>query len=167
MLRYLSPILQLFLFLLTLLFTFVCYQEWVNSEPLIGGAWCGTVSSTAYVPEGLSEEYELGKSIFRNNCAACHAGDMKTNLAGPALGGTLERWEAHGGQEALHAWIRNSQQMIQEGENLRAQQLWEEWGPTIMNTFINLTDEELAAVMLYVEAIYSDGGAYISSNSLE
>ncbi|MEL6658743.1 MAG: cytochrome c [Bacteroidota bacterium] len=167
MLRYLSPILQLFLFLLTFLFTFVCYQEWVRYEPLIAGGWCGTVSPIEYVPEGLSEEYKLGETIFRNNCAACHASDMKTNLTGPALGGSLERWEAYGGEEALYAWIQNSQQMIQEGQNLRAQQLWEEWGPTIMNSFINLTDEEIAAVMLYVEAIYSDGGAYISSNSVE
>ena len=92
---------------------------------------------------------------------------MKTQLTGPALGGMQERWETHGGQEALSAWIRNSQKMIQDGENLRAQQLWEEWGPTVMNSFVNLTDEELAAVMLYVEEIYVNGPSYLSSNTVE
>ncbi len=155
MLRFLSPILHVFLVLLTFVFLFLCYQEWGNSSHQDYTFACGTVGPEERIPDGLSNQYELGKTIFRNNCAACHAGDMKTNLTGPALGGMLERWEAHGGQAALYAWIRNSQQMIQEGQNSRAQQLWEEWGPTIMNPFINLSDEELDALVLYIEDRYT------------
>ncbi|MEL7251330.1 MAG: cytochrome c [Bacteroidota bacterium] len=167
MLRYLSPILQLFLFLLTLMLLFLCYQEWGNSAPPDSREPFGLVMLRDSASIAAYEQLELGKKLFRNNCAACHAGDMKTNLTGPALRGSLDRWEAHGGQEALYSWIRNSQQMIQEGENLRAQQLWEEWGPTIMNTFINLTDEELAAILRYVENTYVNGSGYISSNTVE
>ena len=35
---------------------------------------------------------EAGKSLFKANCAQCHAKNMKSNLTGPALGGVEERW---------------------------------------------------------------------------
>ncbi len=101
-----------------------------------------------------AQDLENGKTIFRNNCAACHAGDMKTNLTGPALGGSQERWADYGGEEALYAWIRNSQAMIAGGENERAKQLWSEWGPTVMNSFLNLTDDEIANTLAYIDAVY-------------
>lgn len=98
-----------------------------------------------------------GKSLFRANCAACHSGDMKTNLTGPALGGSQERWADYGGEEALYSWIRNSQAMIAEGENERAQQLWAEWGPVAMNNFLQLTDEEISNILDYVDYVYVNG----------
>lgn len=79
---------------------------------------------------------------------------MKTHLTGPALGGMTERWQNHGGKTALYSWIRDSQAMIAIGENDRAQQLWEEWSPTIMNSFHNLSDEDMEAVISYIETSY-------------
>ncbi|MCB0636023.1 MAG: c-type cytochrome, partial [Lewinella sp.] len=78
---------------------------------------------------------DAGKSLFQANCAACHARDMKSNLTGPALGGVQARWADYGGDEALYSWIRNSQAMITAGDNERAQQVWAEWGPVVMNNF--------------------------------
>ena len=136
------------------LFFLLCFHEWQDQNSA-GNFYCGTVSPTEkWASDPKYQHLDLGKSIFRNNCAACHAGDMKTNLTGPALGGMRERWRDHGGDTTLYAWIRNSQEMIHAGENQRAQKLWEEWGPTIMNTFENLTDEEIDAVIGYIEVIY-------------
>ncbi|MEL6661267.1 MAG: c-type cytochrome, partial [Bacteroidota bacterium] len=104
-----------------------------------------------------AQDLDNGKTIFRNNCAACHAGDMKTNLTGPALGGSQERWADYGGDEALYSWIRNSQAMIASGDNERASQLWNEWGPTVMNSFLNLTDDEIANTLAYIDDIYVNG----------
>ena len=98
---------------------------------------------------------DAGKTLFRANCNACHAADMKSNLTGPALGGSTERWADYGGDEALYSWIRNSQAMINEGENERAQQLWSEWGPTVMTNFLQLTDEDIANIMAFVEGTYN------------
>ena len=102
----------------------------------------------------FGQDLEAGKTIFRNNCAACHAGDMKTNLTGPALGGAPERWADYGGDEALYSWIRNSQAMIAAGDNERATQLWAEWGPTVMNSFLNLSDEDIANTLAYIQGVY-------------
>lgn len=102
----------------------------------------------------FGQDLEAGKTIFRNNCAACHAGDMKTNLTGPALGGAPERWEDYGGEEALYSWIRNSQAMIAAGDNERANQLWSEWGPTVMNSFLNLSDEDIVNTLAYIQGVY-------------
>jgi hypothetical protein len=65
-----------------------------------------------------------------------------------------KRWENHGGKEALYTWIRNSQKMIDDGKNQRVKELWQEWGPTIMNSFENLTDEEIGAIIAYTEVVY-------------
>lgn len=102
-----------------------------------------------------AQDLEAGKTIFRNNCATCHAGDMKTNLTGPALGGSQERWADYGGDEALYSWIRNSQAMVASGDNERANQLWNEWGPVVMNSFLNLTDEEIANTLAYINDVYT------------
>lgn len=155
MLRYFSTLATLCWLLLSGLFLLLCFHEWQGqkSPSVIYG--CGTVSlSKKWANDPKYQNLELGKTIFRNNCAACHAGDMKTNLTGPALGGMQERWENHGDKDALYAWIRNSQKMIDDGENQRAKELWQEWGPTIMNSFENLTDEEIDATIEYIEMAY-------------
>ena len=52
-----------------------------------------------------------GKTLFANNCAACHAKDMKTRATGPALAGFNDRW-ADFPEADLNAWIRNSQALV-------------------------------------------------------
>ena len=157
MLRYFSTLAILCWLLLTGLFFLLCFHEWQDQNSA-GNFFCGTVSPTEkWASDPKYQHLDLGKSIFRNNCAACHAADMKTHLTGPALGGMRERWRDHGGDTTLYAWIRNSQEMIHAGGNQRAQKLWEEWGPTIMNSFKNLTDEEIDAVIGYIEMIYEGG----------
>lgn len=165
MLHYFSTLATLCWLLLTGLFFLLCFHEWQGQKTSSIIYGCGTVSPIEeWANDPKYKELELGKTLFRNNCAACHAGDMKTNLTGPALGGMQERWESHGGKDALYAWIRNSQKMIDDGNNQRAKELWQEWGPTIMNSFENLTDEEIDAIIVYTERTYE--GIYSSYVSL-
>jgi len=77
---------------------------------------------------------------------------MVSKLTGPALGGVQERWE---NEEDLYAWIRNSQKMIFEVGHPRALELWEEWKPTQMNAFENLTDDEIASTLVYIDYVYT------------
>lgn len=93
-----------------------------------------------------------GETLYRNQCATCHSRDMKTDLTGPALGGVQERWAEYP-EEDLYAWIRNSQALIAEGHP-RANELWDEWKPTLMNNFTNLTDQEIANILAYIEGVY-------------
>ncbi len=95
-----------------------------------------------------------GKTLFANNCAQCHARDMKTKATGPALAGFLDRWAAYP-QEDLYAWIRNSQALISQGHP-RANELWKEWGPVVMTGFPNLTDAQIQSIEAYINGV-ADG----------
>lgn len=95
-----------------------------------------------------------GKTLFLNNCASCHAKDMKTKMTGPALGGVEERWT---NKADLYKWIRNSQQMIASG-NPKAVELWNTWKPTVMNAFPNLKDDEIENILAYIKQQAEGGG---------
>lgn len=93
---------------------------------------------------------DLGKSLFKANCAQCHNRNMKDKLTGPALGGTRDRWES---EEVLYSWIRNSQAVIASG-NSYANQIYNDFNKSVMNPFPNLKDEEIAAILAYVDCMY-------------
>jgi len=95
---------------------------------------------------------DAGKELFKNYCAACHNRDMRTAATGPALAGTQEAW---GDDAALYSWIRNSQEMIKKGHP-RAVQLWNQYKPTVMTAFPNLTDDEIGSMLAYINGV-ADG----------
>jgi len=99
--------------------------------------------------------YDAGKTVFKNYCATCHVKNMKSNGTGPALTGAIERW-AEFPEEDLYRWIRNSQELIKEGHP-RATELWNEWKPTVMTSFPNLTDEDIASVLFYINDVDING----------
>jgi cytochrome c2 len=90
-----------------------------------------------------------GKTLFKNYCAACHVKNMTTDATGPALAGYAERWADYP-QEDLYNWIKNSQAMIADGHP-RAVELWNEWKPTVMTAWPNLTDENIESILMYVD----------------
>jgi mono/diheme cytochrome c family protein len=96
---------------------------------------------------------DAGKTTFRNYCASCHAKDMKTASTGPALGGTEERWASYP-REDLYGWIRNSQAMIKAGQP-RAVELWEQYKPTVMTPWPNLTDDDIESLLIYINQEYT------------
>ena len=86
-----------------------------------------------------------GTTLFKNNCASCHNKNMKDDLTGPALGGVEERWAEYP-QEDLYSWIRNSQKLIGTGHP-KAVQLYNDWNKSVMNSFTQFTDEQIANVL--------------------
>lgn len=159
--------LVLFYLLLVLLwFGYSLQNRITGQEQRIDLSRCGTVDyHTSYK---LSHHYLLSDSInqargyptmhtfaegeilFKTNCANCHARNMVSYLTGPALAGVQERWADYP-EEDLHAWIRNSQQLIAEGHP-RAVELWGTYQNTVMNSFPNLTDEEIQYILDYISA---------------
>src|SRR5690606_33886076 len=83
----------------------------------------------------------------------CHNRDMKTVLTGPPLGPAEANWSQYPREDLIN-WIRNSQAMIAEGHP-RAVTLWEEFKPTVMNSFPNLTDQEIESILAYVNQQYT------------
>ncbi|MEZ4995244.1 MAG: c-type cytochrome [Saprospiraceae bacterium] len=106
---------------------------------------------------------DAGKALFQQNCGACHNRNMKDNLTGPALGGVQERWADYP-EEDLHAWIRNSQAMIDDGHP-KATELWNQWKPTQMTAFPSLTDEDINNVLAYINYVYTGADKKVAGDS--
>lgn len=106
-------------------------------------------------PNAQAQEFDTdaGKTLFKNKCASCHNKNMRDDLTGPALGGYEERWADYP-QEDLYKWIRNSQQMINVEAHPKAVELWNEWKPTVMTAFPELTDGDIDNIMAYVRGVY-------------
>lgn len=95
------------------------------------------------------DRYNNGITLFKSNCATCHNRNMKDHLTGPALGGVKARWSDYP-EEDLYRWIRNAPAMVDEGHPY-GKKLWEDWNKVVMPPFHNLTDEEIADLLYYVE----------------
>lgn len=136
-----------FLLLIVLILLF-----WWNYSKIFRSAQTGQNVVQHQMPL-FSPEAQKGKELFKNNCASCHNRDMRSDLTGPALGGVQERWAAYPKSD-LYQWIRNSQILVQAGHP-RAQELWKKWKPVIMSSANSLKDEEIEAILAYVEEQYA------------
>ncbi|RED96226.1 quinol:cytochrome c oxidoreductase pentaheme cytochrome subunit [Marinoscillum furvescens DSM 4134] len=84
-----------------------------------------------------------GESLFKANCTQCHA--INEKVIGPALKDVHERRS----KEWLISWIRNSQKLIQSGDET-AVALWEEYNKTAMPAY-PFSDEEITSLLSYVK----------------
>lgn len=144
---------QRFLVLLLLAFSITVSAQdaaTATDAPATDAAPAAEAADAAPAAGGL--DLDAGKNLFINNCAQCHARDMRTNATGPALGGTQERWAPYP-EEELYAWIRNSQAMIASGHP-RAVELWNQWKPIVMNNFQQLSDQDIANMLGYIDGVY-------------
>jgi len=96
----------------------------------------------------LTDQEIKGKKLFQVNCASCHNRNMVDDLTGPALRDVTERWS--GRETLLYDWIRNSQKVISTGDPY-AVELYKKWNKNPMNAFPNLTDENIADLLSYIE----------------
>jgi len=155
-----STISLLVLMLLSIL-GYATYLQITQEQPSNKEGFCGVVdagfSCGNLIKQMRAAEKETstitiaeGKSLFKANCASCHAKDMKSKLTGPALGGVEERWSKYPRKD-LYNFIRNSQSMIKKEKHPKAIELWNEFQPTIMNDFPNLTDDQIESLLLYIE----------------
>jgi mono/diheme cytochrome c family protein len=85
-----------------------------------------------------------GEELFKANCANCHKPDK--DYTGPALQGWSTRIPD---AEWIYKWVHNPSQMI--ASDAYAKALFEKWKPTVMTSFSNLKNEEIDAIMKYVD----------------
>ncbi|GAB3014695.1 c-type cytochrome [Niabella terrae] len=88
-----------------------------------------------------------GKSLFVSKCQSCHAPDMLSDMTGPALYTGVQEWSD---KDKLHEWIRNNAKLIASGYPLAVEVSKKK--PTTMSTFPDLTDEQIDAILQYVDA---------------
>jgi cytochrome c553 len=92
-----------------------------------------------------------GKALFQSDCASCH--NPIKQVTGPALKGVTSRVPD---QKLLHAWIRNNTAVLASG-NKYFNDLYNQFSKTPMNTFPNLTDAEIDAILKYIETYPEPG----------
>lgn len=86
-----------------------------------------------------------GEKLFKSFCAACHSpGTAK--LVGPGLAGINEKYD----KEWLHAWIKNSTELINAGDP-DAVKIFNEYNKLVMPPQ-PVNDEEIDAILAYIDA---------------
>jgi mono/diheme cytochrome c family protein len=91
-----------------------------------------------------------GKSLFMQNCAACHA--IMKDMTGPALSGLQERgpWND---RKKLYGWIHNPPAFMVT--NHYAQVLKEKFG-VMMTAFPALSEKDIDAIVDYINSSQKD-----------
>lgn len=90
---------------------------------------------------------EVGETIFRTNCAACH--NPKADMVGPKMVGVISRWD--GDTVQLKAFIKNPAKLINEKEP-HAVTSYKRFAPTMMTAF-PLSDQDFTALFAYFRSI--------------
>ncbi|ADV49354.1 quinol:cytochrome c oxidoreductase pentaheme cytochrome subunit [Cellulophaga algicola DSM 14237] len=91
-----------------------------------------------------------GKSLFNQNCAACHA--LNKKMTGPALANVEERLSEEGlGKDWIYAWIKNSSGVIASGDAY-ANKLYNEYNKAAMTAFPTLSNADIDNILAYTAA---------------
>ncbi len=83
-----------------------------------------------------------GQALFKANCASCHKIDK--DFTGPALKGWKDRVPGDGW---IYKWIHNPA----DQNDAYAKLIKDKWKPIIMTSFTQLKNEEIDAIMSYVD----------------
>ena len=110
------------------------------------------VLSTGY----SAQDYEAGKQLFRNNCAACH--NMEKKVVGPALKNVVKNQ----GEEWTTAWIKNNQALRDAGDK-HANDIFKEYNGMAMAAYEYLGDGPINNIVTYL-AEYNDKKAEAEAN---
>ena len=93
--------------------------------------------------EDMEEFVQQGKQLFEQECQQCHA--IGSEVLGPDLQSVTERLE----EDWLIRFIRNSQELIQEGDDY-AVEIFEEYNQMVMPA-VDLSDDEIRSILAYIE----------------
>ena len=104
-----------------------------------------SVGASVYGQDG---DPKNGEKLFKANCTACHALDKQ--VVGPALGGVVEKVKTEQGLDTdwLHKWIKDNKALRESGDKY-ANEIYEQFNKTEMQTFPNLTDADIDDILAY------------------
>lgn len=111
--------------------------------------------TTLYIVSGYAQDaasaadpavVEKGKTLFTNNCAACHSVTAE-KLIGPGLQGVSKRRP----EAWLIKWVKNSPAVIASGDAY-ANEIFNKYGKVAMTAFTNFSDDDVKSIIAYVDA---------------
>ncbi len=100
---------------------------------------------------GSSGDPVKGKTLFNQNCAACHS--LTRKMTGPPLANVESRLSEDEGldREWLNAWIKNSAGMIKSGDAY-GNKIYTEYAQAPMTAFPTLSDTDIDDILAYTAA---------------
>ena len=123
-------------------YAYLDYGKSISVEPQF---YCGLIdiknNPTAYT----LEQFE-GESLFKNNCATCHAATEEV-VIGPGLKGITQRRPI----DWIVKWVQNPQKVIKSGDKY-AVDLYNKFNKTQMTAFPNLKEEDIKAILSYMNS---------------
>jgi mono/diheme cytochrome c family protein len=128
-----NSISRIFIFSLALMLAFSFTSIAQTAAPVV---------ADAAAPASSGADAAKGKELFNSQCAACHKLDAK--MTGPALRNIIGKHD----KEWLYKWIRNSQDLIKSGDPA-AVKLWEEYKPSVMTAFPQLSNADIDNIIAY------------------
>ena len=113
---------------------------------------CGVSDSPYYANSSYDRNIlDEGKSLFQRNCAQCHAKDMETDATGPALKGSIKRWDYD--TLALVQYLINPSAFFINNPQHRIIELNANFGGQKKNNHKHLNHEQIKAILAYIEVI--------------
>lgn len=103
-----------------------------------------------------AQDYDKGKQLFKNNCAACH--NMEKRVVGPALKNVVKNQ----GEDWTKSWIKNNNKLRASGDK-HANQIFKEYNGMAMPAYEHLGDDALNDITTYL-AQYNDKKAEAKAN---
>jgi len=103
------------------------------------------------VADASGGDATAGKSLFNQNCAACHS--LNRKMTGPALANVESRLAEDEGldKEWLYKWIKNSPSMIKSGDAY-ANKIYAEYNQAAMTAFPTLSNGDIDNILAYTAA---------------
>lgn len=109
------------------------------------------VPSLAVISPEETQAIAAGESLFRGNCAQCHA--LNDVVVGPALGGVHQRRP----EQWLISWVKNSSKLVASGDEY-AVKIFNQYQKQQMPSFA-LSEEEIRQILAYLKAESYDSRA--------
>ena len=128
-----NSISRIFIFSLALMLAFSLTSIAQTAAPVV---------ADAAAPASSGADAVKGKELFNSQCAACHKLDAK--MTGPALRNIIGKYD----KEWLYKWIHNSQDLIKSGDP-KAVKIWEEYKPSVMTSFPQLSTADIDNIIAY------------------
>ena len=104
--------------------------DWTNPDPLPN--------------DTLQRNIKIGEQLFKANCTNCHK--VNDDYSAPAMYGIPKRRS----RQWIYDFIHNPAGMIYSEKHARAS--FDEWKPTIMTAYLNLTNKDIDAILAYTES---------------
>ena len=94
----------------------------------------------------FAQDAAEGETLFKNNCAACHASTDEI-LVGPGLKGISERRPI----EWIVKWVHNPQAVIASGDKY-ANDLYNKFNKAAMTPYPNFSEAQIKGIIAYIDA---------------